>query len=141
CACVWSPAERAAPREHSARFGRSPGFLLALLFLLVNLAARFDALRSTGLPATLLGMVVVLAAVACLLRPAWLGPALVAFGSSFFLYGFHSYSTKSQAFELVLTALAAVLVLRLLRGPQAPLPKAMPAILPSALLYALAPTF
>jgi O-antigen ligase len=138
---VWSPAERAAPREHSARFGRSPGFLLALLFLLVNFAARFDALRSTGLPATLLGVVVVLAAVACLVRPAWLGPALAAFGSSFFLYGFHSYSTRNQAFELVLTALAVVLVLRLLRGPQALVPTAMPAVLPFAVLYALAATF
>jgi hypothetical protein len=42
---VLSTAERAAPREHAARFGRSPGFLLALLFLLVNFAARFEALR------------------------------------------------------------------------------------------------
>ena len=138
---VWSPAERAASREYVARFGRSPGFLLALLFLLVNFVARFDALRSTGLPATLLGVVVVLAAVACLLRPAWLGPALAAFGSSFFLYGFHSYSTRNQAFELVLTALAVVLVLRLLLGPQARVPTAMPAVLPFAVLYALAATF
>ena len=52
CAGVWSPAERAAPREHAARLGRSPGFVLALVFLLVNFVARFDALRSTGLPAT-----------------------------------------------------------------------------------------
>jgi hypothetical protein len=138
---VWSPAERAAPRERSARFGRSPGLLLALLFLLVNFAARFDALRATGLPATLLGVVVVLAAVACLARPAWLGPALTAFGSSFFLYGFHSYSSRNQAFELVVTAFVAVLVLRLLRGPQTPLPTALAAILPFAVLYALAATF
>jgi O-antigen ligase len=138
---VWSPAERAAPREHSASFGRSPGFLLALLFLLVNFAVRFDALRSTGLPTTLLGVVVVLAALACLLRPAWLGPALTAFGSSFLLYGFHSYSTRNQAFELVLTALAVVLVLRLLREPQAPLQTAMAAVLPFAVLYALVATF
>jgi hypothetical protein len=141
CAGVWSPAERAAPREHAARLGRSPGFVLALLFLLVNFVARFDALRSTGLPATLLGVVVVLAAVVCLLRPAWLGAALAAFGSSFFLYGFHSYSARNQAFELVLTALAAVLVLRLLRGPQTPLPTGMAAVLPFAVLYALAATF
>ena len=138
---MWSPAERAAPREHAARFARSPGLLLALLFLLVNFVARFDALRSSGLPATLLGVVVALAAVACLVRPAWLGPALAAFGSSFFLYGFHSYSTRNQAFELGVTALAAVLVLRLLRGPQTPLPTGMAAVLPFAVLYALAATF
>ena len=119
----------------------SPGWLLALLFLLVNLAARLDVLRLAGPAASVLGAVVVIAALACLFRPAWLGPALAAFGGSFFLYGFHSYSTKNQAFELGLTALCAVLVLRLLREPPTRWPPAMSAILPFAVLYALAATF
>jgi hypothetical protein len=136
-----APAERAASREHFAKFGCSLGLLLALLFLLVNLAARLVALLSTSLGVGLLGVVAAFMAVGCLLWPAWLGPALAAFGSSFFLYGFHSYSTRNQIFELALTAFAVVLVLRLLRAPSTPASTAMRALLPFAVLYALAATF
>jgi O-antigen ligase len=89
------------------------GFLLALFFLLTNLAARGHALHAAGAragDAFVLG--VVLAAALVLLRPSLLAPALTLFGASFFLYGFHSYRLPNQAFELLVTALALVLLLR-----------------------------
>lgn len=136
-----STAERDRERAPDARLGRSLGLAVALLFLVVNLAARLLALRSRGFAVFVLAGFVVLSAAACLARPAWLGRALAAFGSSFFLYGFHSYSTRSQLFELALDALAVVLVLRLVRGTGAPAPPWNRVVFPIAALYALAATF
>lgn len=86
---------------------------LALLFLLTNFAARAHALHTAGARAgdgLLLGAV--LAVAVGLVRPSVLAPALTLFGASFFLYGFHSYRLPNQAFELLVTLLALVLLLR-----------------------------
>jgi len=138
---VPSTADRDAERVPDTGRGRSLGFALALAFLLANLAARLFALRSSGPGLLLLAGVVVVAAATCLARPAWLGPALAVFGGSFFLYGFHSYSTRNQLFELALTSLAVVLVLRLLRGLRAPAWPGTKLVFAFAVLYALSATF
>ena len=89
------------------------GLLLALLFLLANIAARAQALHAAGERAwEVLVLGVVLAAALGLARPSSLAPALTLFGASFFLYGFHAYRLPNQAFELLVTALALVLLLR-----------------------------
>jgi O-antigen ligase len=95
------------------RIVKALGFLLALLFLLGNLAARAQALHATGARAwEAFVLAAVLAAALALARPSLLAPALTAFGASFFLYGFHAYRLPSQAFELLVAVLALVLLLR-----------------------------
>jgi O-antigen ligase len=130
------------PRVLRARLSRALGFLVVLAFLLVNLVAHAHALHASG-PATwsVFLAVAALVAILCLVRPGRLGPALLLFGASFFLYGFHSYRPQSQAFELATTALALVLVLRRWRGPVTPLPTGMRLVLPFCTLYALVATF
>ena len=130
-----------APQKRGARLRRALTFWLGLAFLLVNLAARAHALAGSGPAAPALLAAAVLGPAACLLSWAWLGPVLTAFGVSFFLYGFHSYSLQNQVFELVVTGLALVLLLRLARGPGTPSPTGMRVILPFLVLYALTATF
>src|SRR5258708_4093550 len=87
--------------------------LLALAFLLGNLALRTLTLHAAGGPWVLAFMVVaLLAAGISWFRPALLGITLFLFGASFFLYGFHSYRVQSQLFEYAVTALALSLLLR-----------------------------
>jgi O-antigen ligase len=87
--------------------------LLALGFLLGNLALRTLTLQAGGGPWVLAFMVVaLLAAAISWLRPSLLGIILFLFGASFFLYGFHSYRVQSQLFEYAVTALALALLLR-----------------------------
>ncbi|HKC10927.1 MAG TPA: O-antigen ligase family protein, partial [Vicinamibacteria bacterium] len=87
--------------------------LLALAFLLGNLALRTLTLQAAGGPWVLAFMVVaLLAAGISWFRPALLGITLFLFGASFFLYGFHSYRVQSQLFEYAVTALALSLLLR-----------------------------
>ena len=120
-----SPLLHEAPRGLSARLSRTLGLLVVLAFLLVNLVTRAHALHASG-PASWDGFLagVALGATLCLMRPGWLGPALLLFGASFFPYGFHPYRPQSQAFELLVTALALVLLLRLTRGSPAVSPPA-----------------
>jgi O-antigen ligase len=94
----------------------------ALAFLLANVWFRGALLVSFGGTGSLLLAAVAAAALVCLLRPAWLGPALTIFGSSFFLFGFHSYRVQNQAFELVVSALALVLLLAEFRQTRPPTP-------------------
>jgi hypothetical protein len=138
---VSSPAIHEAPQGLGARLRRGLAFCVVLTFLLVNLAARADALRDCGAATTALLAAAVLGLAACLLRRAWLGAALVAFGASLFLYGFHSYRPQSQAFELLVTALSLVLLLRLVPAPVALPPAGMGIVSPWLVLYALAATF
>ena len=117
------------------------GFLLALFFLLTNLAARGHALHAAGAragDAFVLG--VVLAAALVLLRPSLLAPALTLFGASFFLYGFHSYRLPNQVFELLVTALALVQLLRRVRGEGAVPAGGRGVVLPLFAAYALVAT-
>ncbi|HXB55807.1 MAG TPA: O-antigen ligase family protein [Vicinamibacteria bacterium] len=87
--------------------------LLALVFLLGNLALRTLTLHAAGGPWVLAFMVVaLLAAGFSWLRPSLLGVVLFLFGASFFLYGFHSYRAQSQLFEYAVTALALALLPR-----------------------------
>jgi O-antigen ligase len=93
---------------------------LAVAFLLVNLVVRGLALYAgagRGLTAGLAVAGLLGAAGLCLARPALLGVALQLFGTAFLLFGFHSYRVSSQVLELVVTALALVLVLRPARKP------------------------
>jgi hypothetical protein len=113
-----------------------------LVFLLGNLVARAHALHVSG-PASWDGFLAgaALGATLCLMRPGWLGPAFLLFGASFFLYGFHPYRPQSQAFELLVTVLALVLLLRLTRGSGAVSAPARQFVLPFFGLYALTATF
>jgi len=115
---------------------------LAAGFLLANLAVRghaFYAATGGAWTTTLALAGAGLVTLACLLRPSLLGPALSLFGASFCLYGFHSYRLASQSFELLLTALALALLLRLARGHGALAPPSgAPAFM--LLLYALLAT-
>jgi hypothetical protein len=114
--------------------------VLALLFLLANLAARAQALHAAGTrgwDVFLLGVLLVAALV--LVRPSRLAPALTLFGASFFLYGFHAYRLPNQAFELLVTALALVLLLRRPRG-EAVGPGGRSLVLPLFAAYALVAT-
>jgi O-Antigen ligase len=121
CACVWP-------------------FAFALLLLVANMAARLLALSDAGPLSGAIALAIVGAGVACLVRPSWLGAGLTTLGVSCFLCGFHSYGTRSQLFELAVTVLASIQVLRLLRGPRPPQPAGMAASLPFAVLYAAAAT-
>jgi hypothetical protein len=114
---VSSPLLHQAPDRLRRRLTRTLGFLLAHGFLLVNLVARAHALHASG-PAKWDPFLVSagLGSFLCLMRPTWLGPAILLFGVSSFLYGFHSYGPQSQALELLVTTLSLVLLLRLLRG-------------------------
>ena len=95
------------------RIKEALGPLLALLFLLGNLAARAHALHAAGARAwDVFVLAAVLAAALALVRPSLLAPALTVFGASLFLYGFHAYRLPSQAFELLVTTLALVLLVR-----------------------------
>jgi len=138
---VTSSAGHDAERAPDAVLGRLLVLTLALLFLLANLASRVLALRANGPWILALAGVVLVASAICLARGAWLGPVLEAFGGSFFLYGFHSYSTRTQLFELVLAALGAMLVIRLLRMPHASTPPGFQTLLPFAVLFGFAATF
>ena len=106
------PSRTSQTQPRGRRLARSLGLLTVLLFLLAGAAARVQALATGDAASSALVAVALLAPAACLLRPAWLGPVLELFGASLFLYGFHSYRPQSLAFELVLSALAAVLVIR-----------------------------
>jgi O-antigen ligase len=87
--------------------------LLALAFLLGNLAVRSLSLDAAGGAWVLAFMAVaLLAAGLAWRRPSFLGPTLFLFGASFFLYGFHSYRVQSQLFEYGVTALALALLLQ-----------------------------
>ena len=120
--CVSSPLLHEAPRGLRARLGRSLGFLLVLaLPARQPRGARARAARDRpgGVgrlrwPSPRSRAALVPAAA----RPGSARRSLL-FGASFFLYGFHSYRPQSQAFELLVTALALVLLLRLARGPGA----------------------
>ncbi len=107
---------------HTSRIARVLAFCLAAGFLLVNLAVRghaFHAATGGAWISTLALSAAGFCTLACLLRPSLVVPALPLFAASFCLYGFHSYRLASQAFELLLTALALTLLLRLARGPGA----------------------
>ncbi len=123
-----------------ARVRRGLAFSFALLFLLVNLAARVQAL-GVGPAPTILLLAGVLVAALCLMRGAWLGPVLTVFGATFFLYGFHAYRTPNQVFELLVTTLAVVLLVRQARAPRAVSAPGMRYVLPWLVLYALTTTF
>jgi O-antigen ligase len=91
------------------------GLLLVFVFLLTNLAVRAHALQAAGAwswwtlgPSGVLAAALALA----LARHSRLAPALTLFGATFFLYGFHAYRLPNQVFELGVTALAIVLLLR-----------------------------
>jgi O-antigen ligase len=117
------------------------GPLLALLFLLTNLAVRAEALHAAGARAwDVFVLGVALAAVLALVRPSPLAPALTLFGASFFLYGFHAYRLPSQAFEQLVTALAFVLLLRRARRDEAPRGGGEGLVLPLFAAYALVAT-
>jgi O-antigen ligase len=98
-------------------------FFLALVFFGTNLAARTLALQAAGGAWMVFVAAVAVAVAVSVARPTLLPPALALFGGSFFLYGFHPYGLQSQAFELLVTALALVLLLREARAPR-PAPKA-----------------
>ncbi len=106
CRVVSSPVMRAFHDSPVRRLSQALGLLLALLFLLANLAARAHALHAAG--ATRLGRLPpgrrFSPPRSTLARPSLLAPALALFGASFFLYGFHAYRLPSQAFELLVTA-------------------------------------
>jgi len=138
---VSSSVWRAASQELGARLGSAIGLGFVALFLLVNLVARVDALRGSSPATKLVLAAAVLGPSLCLLRPRWLGPTLTVFGASFCLYGFHSYRPQNQAFELVVTALALLLLVRLRRGLLTPAPAGMRVVLPFFVLFALAATF
>ena len=112
------------------------GLLAVLLFLLAGMAARVQALARGDAASSALVAFALLAPAACLVRPAWLGPGLELFGASLFLYGFHSYRPQSLASELALSALAAVLVIRLARGPRREPAAGMKLVLPLLALFA-----
>jgi O-antigen ligase len=117
------------------------GLFLALLFLLANLAARADAIHAAGARAgDIFVLGALLAAALGLARPRLLAPALTLFGASFFLYGFHSYRLPSQAFELLVTALALVLLLRRAGRNEAPPAGGRGLVLPLFAAYALVAT-
>lgn len=81
-----------------------------------------------------------LAAAILVARPAVLAPALTAFGASFLLFGFHSYRLTSQVFELLVTALALALLVRLVRGQRRSTGAAEPLVVGPFLLFALVAT-
>ena len=110
---VPSPVMRASHGLPVRRVLEALGLLLALLFLLANLAGRAHALHAAGTRAwEFLVLGIALAAALGLGRPSRLAPVLTFFGVSFFLYGFHAYRLPNQAFELLVTSLALVLLLR-----------------------------
>jgi len=125
----------------SPMHGRRVVLLAALLFLLVNLALRAQALGVRGGAAGVFVAVVLAGTLVCALRPAWIGAALAVSGASLCFYGFHSYRPQSQACELLVSALGAVLVWRLLRLAGSSAPAGARAVLPFFLLYAVAATF
>jgi O-antigen ligase len=109
----------------------------------MNLVVRAHALHASGqATGTVVLVGAALGATLLLMRPGWLGPALLLFGASFFLYGFHSYRPQSQAFELLVTVLALALLLPLARDAgavTAPAP-ARQIVLPFLGLYILTAT-
>jgi hypothetical protein len=121
-------------------FPEALGFLLALLFLLTNLAARADALHAAGGAWDVFVLGGVLAAVLAQWRPSLLAPALTLFGASFLLYGFHAYRLPNQAFELLVTALALVLLVRRTRTQGAASAGGRSLVLPLFVAYALVAT-
>ncbi len=103
------------------RIARGLVFVLAGVFVLVNLTARAHAIHAApGAASGLVLAVVGLVTAVCLAWPSLTAAALQLLGASFFLYGFHSYRLQSQVFELAVTAFALVLLVRLVRGPAAP---------------------
>jgi hypothetical protein len=112
---------------------------LAAIFLLLNLAVRADALVSGTAALVLLLAGSGFGLVLLLRRPRWVVPVLSVFGASFFLYGFHSYRLQSQTFELLLTLVGLVLLLRLRRADSWPaVAGASPALLLLVLFALLA---
>ena len=110
--------------------------LTVLLFLLAGAAARVQALATGDAATNALVAAALLAPAACLLRPAWLGPGIELFGASLFLYGFHAYRPQSLVFELALSALAAVFVIRYARGRRPNPAAGFRLVLPLFALYA-----
>jgi O-antigen ligase len=108
-----------ASASSTKRLASRAAFALAALFLVANLAFRSHALLAAEPGWTSwLGLAgVALASALCLARASAVGPVLQLFAASFLLYGFHAYRLSSQVFELLVTALACVLLLRLSRGP------------------------
>lgn len=117
--------------------------LPAAAFLLLNLVVRGHALWAAS-PAPWASTVflggLALAAAILVARPAVLAPALTAFGASFLLFGFHSYRLTSLVFELLVTALALVLLVRLVRGQRRSTCAAEPLVVGPFLLFALVAT-
>jgi O-antigen ligase len=106
-----------APRAARDRLLPRLGLGLALVFLAGNLAVRVDSLAAIAPRTAWLSAVsLVLAAAALVVKPLLAAHALELFGASFLLFGFHAYRPQSQIFELLVSALAAVLCLRLARG-------------------------
>jgi O-antigen ligase len=130
-------AEAAWPGVRSA--ARTAASFAAAAFLLANLAVRLDALSASArTSAAVVALAAMLLLVPVLLiRRSWLPPSLSLFAASLLLYGFHSYRPQSQVFELLLTAFALVLLVRLLVAGRAADTTSAGSALPLLALYAL----
>lgn len=98
---------------------------LAAAILLLSLAVRGHALHAAAGRTWLMALFLAVTATAtalCFAKPTLVAPALSWFGASFFLYGFHSYRMASQIFELLVSAFALVLLVRLARTHARPAP-------------------
>ncbi len=105
-------------------------------FLLVNLVSHGLASSSASWGWGILGVGALCIVGLGSLRPDALRPALTIFGTSFLLFGFHSYRARSQVFEGLVAALAMALVLRLGRRGRPLTPTARHVLLPLFVLYA-----
>jgi len=99
--------------------------------LLINLVVRSAAFLASGdgWAAVVTAAGIALAVALCLTKRAFVGGALQLFGTSFLLYGFHSYRLSSQALELIVSAFALVLLLRARGQPPASHPKGASTVL------------
>jgi O-antigen ligase len=105
------------------------------VFLLVNLVLRCFALDSESSARGILAV-----GAACIVGLGWLRadalrPALTIFGTSFLLFGFHSYRAQSQVFEGLVAALALALVFRLGRRGRLLPPTSRNVLLPLFVVY------
>jgi O-antigen ligase len=137
-ASVPLPSQPDAPRDDRGNRLRTPGRAVVTGFLILNLAARLHALSGSDTVILTLALLVVIGLIVCLVRPRWVGSALTLFGASFFLYGFHAYSSRSQIFDLAVSGFALALVVRMLPEPTAPLPRWTSVVFAFAALYSVA---
>jgi hypothetical protein len=112
---AFATASDGSSRPRAVRATLWVGSSLVAALLLVNLALRGHALQAAfevTWGSSLLMTGVVLGVAVLLARPSFVGPALELFATSFLLYGFHAYRPANQLLELLVAALALVLLLR-----------------------------